>query len=94
MRKTAKIEFYFKEEGNCSPVGYQYITLHMVFNVKMDFTRITCFVEGVHHMEPLESAIYAYMVLRDSDHAVLLISVINDVDVLIKDIQGSYINIT
>ena len=45
-------------------------------------------------MEPLESAIYAQMVLRDSDHAVLLISVINDVDFLIKDIQGSYINIT
>ena len=30
------------------PIGYQNIKLHMVFDVKMDFTRKACLVSRVH----------------------------------------------
>ena len=39
-----QVEFDFKEEGKCDLVGYQDITCHIIFDVKMDFTRKERFV--------------------------------------------------
>ena len=36
------------EEGSKPPVGYQKITCHMIFDVKMDFYRKARFVAGGH----------------------------------------------
>ena len=44
--KTVQVEFGFKEEGNCVPVGCQEINFHMIFDVNMEFTRKKNFVAG------------------------------------------------
>ena len=44
----------FKEEGNCVPVGYQYITCHMVFYVNMEFTINVSFVALLDKTDPME----------------------------------------
>jgi hypothetical protein len=39
-------------EGARSPVGHQRIPCHMIFDVKMDFTRKARFVAGGHVTDP------------------------------------------
>jgi hypothetical protein len=43
-------------------VGYQEITCHMVFDIKMDFMRKAHYVAGGHMMEPPAAATYSSVV--------------------------------
>jgi len=44
--KNVRIAFQFLEDEERVPVGYKWIRCHMVFDVKMDFTRKARFVAG------------------------------------------------
>ena len=37
--KNVRVAFKFLEQGERVPIGYKWIRCHMVFDVKMDFTR-------------------------------------------------------
>ena len=40
-------DFQFLEDGENFPIGYQHIKLHMVFEVKIDFTwKVNLFARG------------------------------------------------
>jgi len=39
--------FKFLEDKESVPIGYQWIHCHMIFDVKMDFTRKARFVAGI-----------------------------------------------
>ena len=58
----------------------------MVFDVKMEFIRKSWFVSGGHKTEPPESVTYASVVSRDNVRGALLLSSLNDIDVLSTDI--------
>ena len=78
--------------GGKVPVGYQLITCHMIFDIKMDFTRKARFVAGGHLTDPPKESVYSSVVTRESVRLFFLIAALNDLDVLSCDIQNAYLN--
>jgi len=73
-------------------VGYQEVSCHIVFNVKMDFTRKARFVAGGHQTKPPSSITYSSVVSRESMRLAFLIAALNDLDVMSCDLQNAYLN--
>jgi hypothetical protein len=90
--KNAFPAFEFLDEGAVKPIGYQQITCHLVFDIKMDFTRKACFVAGGHMTDAPLLITYASVVLRKSVCIALLIAALNDLEVAGGDVQGAYLN--
>ena len=84
--KMVQVAFGFKEEVKCVTLGYQEITCHVIFNVNMDFTGKAHSVTGGHQKEPPASATCDSVVSKYAVHIALLISELNDVDVLSLEI--------
>jgi hypothetical protein len=80
------------EEGAIAPIGFQQIPCHMVFDVKIDFTRKARFVAGGHVTNPPSTQTYASVVSRDSVRIALLLASLNNMEVMSADIQGAYLN--
>jgi hypothetical protein len=72
--------------------GYQEITCHLIFDVKMDFTRKARFVANGAKTEAPASITYSSVVSRDSVKLAFLIAALNDLDILACDIGNAYLN--
>jgi hypothetical protein len=72
--------------------GYQEIDCHMVFDVKMDFTRKARFVAGGHTTSAPTSITYSSVVSRDSVRILLTIAALNAYDVFACDVNNAYLN--
>ena len=72
--------------------GFQEIKCHIIFDVKMDFTRKARFVAGGHLTEAPNSLTYSSVVSRDSVKIAFLIAALNDLDVMTCDIGNAYLN--
>lgn len=70
------------------------IPCHMIFDIKMDFTRKAYFVAGGHVTNPPSSITYSSVVARDSVHVAFLIAALNDLEILGADIGNAYLNAT
>ncbi len=90
--KNVTIAFEFLDEESQVPVGYKWIPCHIVFDVKMDFTRKARYVAGGHMTEAPSSITYSSVVSRESVRILFLIAALNDLDVLACDIQNAYLN--
>jgi hypothetical protein len=73
-------------------IGYTEIRCHMIFDVKMDFTRKARFVAGGHMTEAPISITYSSVVSRDSVRIAFLYAALNDLDILACDISNAYLN--
>ena len=73
-------------------VGYQEITCHWVFDVKMDLTRKARLVAGGDLTSPPSSLTYSSVVTRESVRIAFLIAGLNNLDVLACDIGNAYLN--
>ena len=73
-------------------IGFQEIKCHVIFDVKMDFTRKARFVAGGHLTEAPGSITYSSVVSRDSIRLAFLIAGLNDLDVLAGDVTNAYLN--
>ena len=82
----------FIEAGGVVPPGYTKITCHMIFDIKMDFTRKARFVAGGHLTDPPKESVYSSVVSRESVRLFFLIAALNDLDILACDIQNAYLN--
>jgi hypothetical protein len=71
------VAFQFLEPQDNVPYGYKKITLHMVFDVKMDFTRKARLVAGGHLTDPPASITYSSVVSRDSVRIMFLVAALN-----------------
>jgi hypothetical protein len=80
------------EDDEMIPVGSQWIPCHMVFDIKVDFTRKAQFVAGGHRAEAPKSITYSSVVSRDSIRIAFLLAALNDVDILAADIGNAYLN--
>ena len=80
------------EEGSQAPIGYQKITCHMIFDVKMDFSRKARFVAGGHRTEDPPFSTYASTVSRESVRIAFLMAALNNLDILMADIGNAYLN--
>jgi len=87
-----KAAFQFLDDNERVPVGYKWIKCHMIFDVKMDFTRKARFVAGGHMTNPPKSITYSSVVSRDSVRIAFLLAALNDVDILSTDIGNTYLN--
>ena len=72
-------------------VGFQEIGCHMVFDIKMDFTRKARFVAGGHTTEAPTSMTYSSVVSRDSVRLAFLIAALNDLDIMSVDLENAFI---
>jgi hypothetical protein len=89
--------FNILKQGARAPVALKWIPCHMIFDVKMDFTRKARFVAGGHVTDPPTSITYSSVVAPDSVHLdsvhlAFLIAALNDLDILSADIGNAYLN--
>jgi hypothetical protein len=90
--KNVQVAFQFLDGDQPTPVGYKEIPCHIIFDIKMDFTRKARFVAGGHKTDPPASLTYSSVVSRDSVRIAFLIAALNDLDILAADIGNAYIN--
>ena len=72
--------------------GYQEIKCHVIFDIKMDFTRKARFVAGGHMTETPVALCYSSVVSCDSVRIAFLVAALNDLDVFACDIGNAYLN--
>lgn len=75
-----------------SMVRFQEIGCHLIFDVKMDFTRKARFVVGGHTMKAPSSITYSSVVSRDSVQLAFLIASLHNVDILSCNLENAYLN--
>jgi hypothetical protein len=85
--KNVQIAFKFLGENEPTPVGYKQIPCHIIFDIKMDFTRKARFVAGGHRTDPPSTLTYSSVVSRDSVRIAFLIAALNELDILAADIM-------
>jgi len=90
--KNNRMAFKFLEENQSVPIGYKWIKCHMIFDVKMDFTRKARYIAGGHMTDPPSSITYSSVVSCDSVRIAFLIATLNDIDLLSCDIGNAYLN--
>ena len=73
-------------------IGFQEISCHVVFDVKMDFTRKARFVAGGHTTEAPTSITYSSVVSWDSVQIGVLGAALNDLDIMACDLENVYWN--
>ncbi len=78
--------------GSKQPIASKWIPCHIIFDVKMDFTRKARFVAGGHVTDPPTSITYSSVVARDSVRLAFLIAALNDLQILSADIGNAYLN--
>jgi hypothetical protein len=72
--------------------GFQEIKCHIIFDVKMDFTRKARFVAGGHMTEASNSLSYSSVVSRESVKIAFLIAALNGLDIMSCNIGNAYLN--
>jgi hypothetical protein len=90
--KNVKVAFKFLDPGERVPIGYKWIRCHLIFDVKMDFTRKARYVAGGHMTDPPSTLTYSSVVSRDSVRIGFLLAVLNDLDLLAVDVGNAYLN--
>ena len=78
--------------GKSLYVGFQEISCHIIFDIKMDLTRKARFVAGGHVTETPASITYSSVVSRDSVRIAFLIAALNDLEVIACDVGNAYLN--
>jgi hypothetical protein len=86
------VAFKFLTPEDNIPLRYKKISLHMVFDVRMDFTQTARLVAGGHMTDPPSSLTYSSVVSRDNVRIMFLIAALNDLQILSSDIRNAYLN--
>jgi hypothetical protein len=87
--KHVRPAFEILVAGAKAPLMSKRIPCHMVFDIKIDFTRKSRFVAGGHVTEAPTSLTYSSVVARDSVRLSFLIAALNDMDLLAADIGNA-----
>jgi hypothetical protein len=85
------IAFEVLEEEESLPVGWHKVTGHIIFDVKMDFTRKARWVLDGHKTADPKGSTYAGVVSRESVRIGLTYAALNDMDVTAADIRNAYL---
>ena len=98
-----KAEISYKEVEGCTPEEvrqgeideievFQDITCHIIFDVKMDFTRKARYLANGSMTDTPVGLCYSSVVSRDSIIITFLVAALNDLDILACDISNAYLN--
>ena len=85
------VAFEVLEEGAHAPKGWNKVTGHIVWDVKMDFTRKARWVLDGHKCPDPEGSTYAGVVSRESVRIALTYAALNDLAVFAADIRNAYL---
>ena len=78
-------------EGKNAPPGWTKSSGHLVFDVKMDFTRKARWVKDGHRTPDPEQSTFAGVVSRESVRIALTYAALNGIDVMTADIKNAYL---
>jgi hypothetical protein len=73
-------------------IGFQEIVCHIVFDIKMDFTRKARFCAGGHTTDTPAVMTYSSVVSRDSVCIGFMLAALNGLDVMACDLENAYLN--
>jgi hypothetical protein len=79
------------EENQKAPIGWRKVTGHLVWDVKMDFTRKARWVLDGHKTPNPIGSTYAGVVSRDSVRIAFTYAALNGLDVFAADIRNAYL---
>ena len=88
---NVEVAFEILDEGAHVPHGWKQVTGHLVWDVKMDFTRKARGVLDGHKTPDPIGSTYAGVVSRESVRIALTYAALNDLDVFAADIQNAYL---
>ena len=85
------VAFEILEDGKTAPAGYTKVSSHLIWSVKMDFTRKARWVLDGHKTPDPVGSKYAGVVSRESLRIAFTYTVLNDLDVCMADIRNAYL---
>ena len=86
------VAFEILDDNQRVPVGYEKVSGHLIFDVKMDFTRKARYVLDGHKTEkPDNISTYAGVVSRESVRIALTYAALNGLEVCAGDIRNAYL---
>ena len=89
--RNVSIDYEFMKPGEKPPADHAYLPGHMVFDVKMDFTRKARYVADEHLTPDLITSTYAGVVSRKSVRIALTYAALNDMEIMAADIKKAYL---
>ena len=88
---NVRVAFEILDEGVHAPHGWKQVTGHLVWDVKMDFTRKARWVLDGHKTPDPIGSTYAGVVSRESVWIALTYAALNDLDVFTANIWNAYL---
>ena len=85
------VAFEILEDGGTAPAGYTKVSGHLIWSVKMDFTRKAKRVLDGHKTPDPVGSNYAGVVSRESVQIAFTYAALNDIDVFMAVIRNAYI---
>ena len=85
------VAFEVLDEGKTAPSGYSKVTGHLVFDVKMDFTRKARWVLDGHKTPDIAGSTYAGVVSRESVRIAFTYAALNGLSIWAADIRNAYL---
>ena len=89
--RNVGVAFEVLENDTPLPVGWSKVTGHLVFDVKMDFTRKARWVLDGHKTPDPIGSTYAGVVSRESVRIAFTYAALNELDVCAADIRNAYL---
>ena len=87
---NVSIAFDFLDHGVKAPATWKRTSGHIVWDVKMDFTRKARWVKDGHKTPDPVTSNYSGVVSRESVRIEFTYSVLKNLDVVVTDIQNDY----
>ena len=88
---NVSVAFEILESERSPPPGWTKSSGHLVFDVKMDFTRKARWVKDGHRTADLNRSTYAGVVSRETVRIAMLYSAMNNVPIVAGDILNAYL---
>ena len=85
------VAFEILDEGAHAPHGWKQVTRHLVWDVKMDFTRKARWVLNGHKTPNPIGSTYAGVVSRERVHIALTYAALNSLNVFAANIWNAYL---
>ena len=89
--KNVSVAFEILEREEELPVSYKLATCHIIFDVKMDFTRKARYVLDGHRTEDPQGSTYAGVVSRESVRIAFTYAALNGIDIMAADVLNAYL---
>ena len=88
---NVSVAFNILPKGESAPAGYKKASGHLVWDLKMDFTRKARWVKDGHRTPDPAGSNFAGVVSRESVRIAFTYAALNDLDVYCADIQNAYL---